>query len=336
VDVYTTRANGKQELEVKPGLHYDVDGVNVYYFNRWTKGHSNFSPQLLRSVFLNCRKYDVIHIQSWWNLVAVLSTIVCILKGKTPVISTRGSLTNFTFQYRRNLLKRFTHFVIGKKLLEYSIIHVTSLQEKKETEQFVRPRKIFVIDNLISFPTEPSPHLTKREYLKLVFVGRIDPAKNLEFLIHALDTKVTIPFSLNIIGEGDEQYVGELKGKNKNQSHIQWLGNIDGVEKFSMMADADLLLLPSRTENFGNVVFEALSQGTPVMISENVGAKDFVRDHSLGWVIDFNAINALWSKPEALLEIRKKAPGIIARQFNPEHQVAEYIHMYREVMEVNA
>ncbi len=338
VDVFTTNANGKNELEVEAGKQYDVDGVRVFYYNRWTRDHSNFSPGLLKNVFQKCDQYDVVHIHSWWNSVAVLSALICLWKGITPIISPRGSLTNFTFTYRRQFAKRFIHLFFGKPILKRSIVHVTSLQEKNETEQWIAPKKIFVINNVLNFPAIQSKPSSDRDYLKIIFVGRIDPAKNLEMLFDVLTHKVSIPYQLNILGGGDRRYVNELKAKTNGHPEINWMGNIDGNEKFRLMSESDILVLPSLTENFGNVVFEALSQGTPVLISKNVGAKDIIQGNAFGWVISFDEeswaqkINDAWKFPEYLNEIRRKAPEMIRNQFNTENLVKNYVDMYQETI----
>ncbi|MEP6794892.1 MAG: glycosyltransferase, partial [Saprospiraceae bacterium] len=71
VNVFTTTANGKTELDVIPGNEYNVEGVHVTYFKRQTKDHTNLSAGLFRKVLDDCQRFDIIHIQSWWNFVAV-------------------------------------------------------------------------------------------------------------------------------------------------------------------------------------------------------------------------------------------------------------------------
>jgi len=57
---------------------------------------------------------------------------------------------------------------------------------------------------------------------------------------------------------------------------------------------ANLFLLPSRHENFGNVVVEALACGCPVVISDKVGLHDEVSDGGVGWVLP--RVEALWTE----------------------------------------
>jgi len=76
---------------------------------------------------------------------------------------------------------------------------------------------------------------------------------------------------------------------------------------------ADCLVLPSRNDSFGMVVAEALACGTPVIVSEMVGAKDLVEERVSGWIVPTEDADALAARmlrcardPEAL---RAMAPA---------------------------
>jgi glycosyltransferase involved in cell wall biosynthesis len=86
VDVYTTTANGKEELNVPVGLPVDVQGVNVTYFKRVTGDHTHISPSLWIELLKSARTYDIIHLHSWWSiLIVVAARIVLLAKAKVIV-----------------------------------------------------------------------------------------------------------------------------------------------------------------------------------------------------------------------------------------------------------
>src|ERR1700760_3480955 len=68
VKVFTTTANGKEELDIPPNKEYNVDGVGVIYFKRIFKDPVYISPALWKRLYRDCDKYDVVHIHSWWNM----------------------------------------------------------------------------------------------------------------------------------------------------------------------------------------------------------------------------------------------------------------------------
>ncbi len=336
VEVFATTANGPGELDVRAGREYSVELVKVRYFRRWTKDHTNFSPALLRTLILNAKKYDVIHIHSWWNLVTIPAALICRLKGIRPVLSPRGSITQYTIDHRNSRIKRLVHFIIGRRLLEGVSIHSTSLREDHEVGRLIQNDRRYIIPNLFELPDKPFDFPEDPQCLRLVFLGRIDRVKNLEFLLAEVIQHVNIPFTLSIIGEGQDDYVETLKQLSKTCSSVTWIGEVDGEEKFKLLAQSDLLLLPSHTENYGNVVIEALSQGTPVLISDQVGAKEYVLENALGWVIETTPtqwakiINDLWMNRKELAALRQKAKMCISRDFNLDKQIQAYLDMYTE------
>ena len=86
-----------------------------------------------------------------------------------------------------------------------------------------------------------------------------------------LDENITSKHSLLIAGSGDMEYEGSLKllahkdAKYKNK--ILFLGHKQGIEKESLYKQCKVFVLPSYSENFGNVVLESLSFSTPVISS---------------------------------------------------------------------
>src|SRR5690606_2561109 len=89
VDVLTTKANGKTELSVISNKPYTVDGVEVFYFNRQTKDLSHFSLGLLLHLWKQGKHYQIIHIHSWWNFVALFSVCICKIRGFKFMLSPR-------------------------------------------------------------------------------------------------------------------------------------------------------------------------------------------------------------------------------------------------------
>lgn len=228
---------------------------------------------------------------------------------------------------------------MGKALLNRCTIHVTSPHEQLAIDRLIRPKHVFIIPNFIKFPVQQYINATRSgPELKLIFLSRIEEKKGLDILLNALP-HVQIPYHLTIAGDGDAAYVDSLKQmarKNGLLSHISWAG-FQGHHKFELLAEHDLLVLPSHDENFGNVVIESLSVGAAVLISSQVGLADYVRWNQLGWVCPptasafAGAIQNIDRK--ALHDIREKAPGLIYHDFNEHHLVKRYIDMYTQMIQ---
>jgi glycosyltransferase involved in cell wall biosynthesis len=340
VMVLTTTANGEDELPVQMNKPVLIDGVNTIYFKRLTKDHTHFSPALLRKVWKEVKNYDVVHIHAWWNLVSVLSCLIAVRRKVPVVLSPRGTLSNYSFHNKNNKIKDLIHRYLGEPLLKRSFIHTTSKNELLAIKSIVQPKGLFNIPNFIKLAAvkPPIPH-SQTDHLKLLFFSRIEEKKGLDILLDALKT-VTTPWYLTIAGSGDEAYINELKElatENNIADKINWAGFFN-EDKFQLLQQHDVMILPSHDENFGNVVIESLSVGTPVLITENVGLADYVKKNNLGWVCEKNAssvserINLIGNQKEVLEEIRDRAPGKILADFEETKLVRKYIDMYNQII----
>jgi glycosyltransferase involved in cell wall biosynthesis len=340
VDVYTTTANGKKELPVVVGKPILIDGVTTTYFNRVTKDHTQFSPQLIIHVWKNAKDYDVIHVHAWWNLAAVLSCLVATLRKVPVVVSPRGTLSSYSFGNKNNTAKGLIHNLLTKPLLKKCFIHTTSENEHQSIKRIVKARTFFNIPNFIRLGDDKKyAEPEQKNYLKIIFLARIEEKKGLDILLNALPF-VTQPYKLSIVGDGNTDYVNTLKAiaaKNNTNQYIDWLG-FRGDDKFDLLQNHDIFVLPSYNENFGNAVIESLSVGTAVLIGENVGLVDYVIDNNLGWICHTDpasvsaAINAISAQPDELKRIKKDARAKILKDFNADNLVKKYIEMYNQII----
>ena len=341
VEVFTTTANGATELlDVIPNRQVIVDGIPVTYLKRITKDHSHFSPALLTKLWKEVKDFDLVHIHAWWNLVSVLSCWIALMRGVPLLISPRGTLSAYSFTNKNSFPKRIIHNFLGKSLLKKSNIHVTSQREKTAIENIVVPKRIFNIANFVAIPDNISIVSPKSDkLLQLLFFSRIEEKKGLDILLNAL-ASVAVPYHLTIAGDGDPGYIEQLKAiasANGLSEHISWIG-FQGVNKFDLLARYDLMILPSHDENFGNVVIESLSVGTPVLISKNVGLADYVSKTDLGWVCELSEgdisifINNIYQQGDKLSIIREQAPRQIRKDFSEETLTEKYINMYNEIV----
>jgi glycosyltransferase involved in cell wall biosynthesis len=106
-------------------------------------------------------------------------------------------------------------------------------------------------------------------------------------LIDALSRVPTI--RLVVAGNDEENYRAVLEpiaARVGVSSRILFTGSVHGADKAALLAKAQMLVLPSYSENFGNVVIEAMAAGCPVIVSKEVGLADTLRDTGAGLVVD--------------------------------------------------
>eukprot|EP01037_Dinobryon_pediforme_P013984 gene13984-14101_t len=332
VMVFTTTANGKHELDVIPNQSVLVDGVAVCYFSRLTKDHSHFSPALLKKFWNEVADYDLVHIHAWWNLVSVFTCLLALVKNVPVVVSPRGTLSLYSFGNKHSGMKWFIHRFIGKPLLRRSHLHTTSEREKEAVAVLIKPRSIAMLPNFVKLPRYPGSRQSRTfRTMKLIFLARIEEKKGLDILIRALPL-INVPFLLTITGHGAPGYVEALKQLAVEMhvaQHIHWTG-FQQENKFNILAEHDLFVLPSHDENFGNAVIESLSVGTAVLVSKEVGLAGYVEANNLGWVCSTDpgsvagAINLIAAGCDSLNAIRREAPDLIYRDFHEDNLYKDY------------
>lgn len=124
-----------------------------------------------------------------------------------------------------------------------------------------------------------------------VYVGQLANHKGLRVLLDAFD-RVAIKHPsvrLRVVGP-------TLDLKVTPNENIQVLGRLSPSELSKELANCDCLILPSLTDSLGLVVLEALAVGLPVVVSDHVGAMQFVRDGENGWIVPAGNSHALASR----------------------------------------
>ena len=127
--------------------------------------------------------------------------------------------------------------------------------------------------------------------LQLLTVGRLTYQKGLDMLIPLL-ARMALPFCLHVVGDGDQraslQRLTEACGIADSVVFYGFQSN-----PYPYMKAADVLLLPSRTEGFPNVLLEGLSLGTPVLANDcQGGIREIILPGFNGDVVDLPNCNA--------------------------------------------
>lgn len=112
--------------------------------------------------------------------------------------------------------------------------------------------------------------------LRICFLSRIDPKKNLDYALRVL-SHVTVPVQFDLYGViAQGKYwrdCQELLKRLPSFVHVWYHGVINHADVPRVLAGYDLFFFPTRGENFGHVIYEALSAGLPVLISDQTSWK---------------------------------------------------------------
>jgi glycosyltransferase involved in cell wall biosynthesis len=200
---------------------------------------------------------------------------------------------------RSRLAKSVWIHLIEKSNLEHAAaVHLTSELEASELGRFGwRLPRLVVIPNGIDEPLaasgEISPDIDAIAAAQplVLFLGRLSWKKGLDRLLRAFARSRT--GTLAIVGTDDEGLAPEVE-KLANDLRIAHrvrvlARTVVGSEKERLFAAAQLFVLSSYSENFGNTVLEAMRRRVPIVVTPEVGAAEIVRQSGGGIVAQGDA-----------------------------------------------
>ncbi len=117
-----------------------------------------------------------------------------------------------------------------------------------------------------------------------LFLGRLHPKKNVEFLLRAWATAAMPPeWTLLIAGEGSAHYKEKLNRivlELGISRCVSFVGHVGGANKTHLLRSAAWFLLPSSQENFGIAPLEAIGAGCPIAVSPEVYLSEYLHNRS--------------------------------------------------------
>lgn len=297
VHVATTDDNGPGRL-ADAGGSYVQDEVTYRIFRRQTKFYT-FSFPLTLWLWRHVSDYDVVHIHALFSYPSIIAAWCAKLKGVPYIVRPLGVLNNWGMSHRRPQLKRLSlRWIDGRILRDAAAVHFTSEQESAEAAQLGVTHIPLLIPNpvdLLAAAEAPGTFRAAHPMLAgktvILFLSRIDPKKGIDLLLDAFARFKAnrSDVALVIAGNGNPLFVESLRVRAQElgmTDHILWAGFLEGENKRSALADADIFVLSSYSENFGVAVVEAMGAGLPVIVSDQVGLHRDISNAGAGLVVE--------------------------------------------------
>ncbi len=296
VEVVTVTTNDDGDgklLSVQLEKKNSHNGVTRIYFPMQVHAYKISMP-MRRWLLKEIKNFDLVHVHAVFSFAPVMAALIARKNNIPYVIRPLGVLNHYGMTKRRSIFKQLSLRMFEAKLLrDATAIHFTSEQERIEAESLGIPLRSVVIPLGIEPASLASSDLMLTEFpsLKnhrcLLYLSRIDPKKNIEVLLEALQLcKKQVPdIALIICGDGDRNYISELKAlavKLNIADCVVWPGHVSGAMKASAFGAAELFVLPSFSENFGIAPVEALSVGLACVLGEGVAVATRVAEVGAG------------------------------------------------------
>jgi glycosyltransferase involved in cell wall biosynthesis len=295
--------------------------------------------------------FDIVHVYGLYDLLGPTVTFFCRRNHIPYVVEPMGMFRPIV---RSIGLKKAYHRLFGRRLLEraYRLI-ATSDQERQELiEGGINPEQIVVRRNGVESP----PYLLGSGAFRVawqipstakvvLFLGRLEPKKSPELLLEAFArwrqrSQFGAQAVLVIAGPAkDNSYAARLRSLASSEGIaevVRFAGPLYDQDKWSAYRDADVFVLPSQNENFGNSAAEAMACGTPVIVTNQCGIAPLVTNRG-GLVVEHDAtaiadaLNILLEDDDAAERFRRGCAAVV-KELSWDEPIGEMVRIYSSAL----
>lgn len=331
----TTTSLGLKDGEVELDKILEKQCGSVYYGSG-----SSISKNIIKQIFSGICSADIIHLNSLFSLLSIVSFfyIKTFFPRKKIIWSIRGELSPNALKFSR--LKKKPILFLYKKMTKNILFHSTSEKETEEIKSMFGNVKTVEIPNFIE-PSKRRKDVIKKQFL---YLGRIHRIKAIHKMIEGFAGSkqfMDSDFKLIIVGKHEERHsdyyeeILKLVTSKNLQNKIEFRGHLIGDDKEKIYAESYALILPSETENFGNVVIESLNQGTPVIASKGT-PWSILEKYKCGFHINnspheiADTIDKMIDLPQEIYNnMRENSVVLVDQEFNINTQINKWINIYK-------
>lgn len=294
VTVYTTNAGLDGSFG---GLVTRREGVLVHYFRR-QPGIGIKSQELEASVAERIGDFDVAHITGIWQRTSPAACRAATKAGVPYVVSPRGALGSYSWKNKPLKKALYYHLSEGRNLRDAAGFHFTSSMEARECTRWIEGKPSAIISNPV-LPANWTRDVVGAQVWRakrgismleplLLVVGRLHHKKGLDLLPAVLAPFGNKKWTLVFVGDDEDGTGVKLRSSFVSKGifeHVQFVQQVPNESLPAIYSSATMLLLPSRHENFGNAVVEALGCGCAVAVSDQVGCAEAIADSGAATIL---------------------------------------------------
>lgn len=308
-----------------PGKKLTIDPAREPYevvLFTGANGSLTGARRIHKSIRERSSEFDLIHIHSLWNLTTTLSATAARKSNVPYIIAPMGMLSDVCLRQRSYALKRSYAWALERQTVEGAAgLHLANEDELRTLHKdwFQYPPHFFARNalNLDLIRINPStfreqfPELIERPIM--LSFGRLHAIKGLDIQLQALAR--LLPKYPDLVwvlvgpDAGEWQRLNSLIYATGLESNIKWLGPISGDDRFSALANADVLVQTSFYECQSMAVNEALAVGVPLVVTDSINYGE-VQSVGAGFVVSrkpaavANAIDEILASADRSNEMR--------------------------------
>lgn len=332
VSIFSTNMDGGGELDVPVGQPVLRDGVEHRYFPIGRPRFWGTSWEMARALETKIPEVDVVHMHSLYFFHDWVVGRVCSRANVPYILRPHGTLDPYIYRRHRWRKAIVEHLFQNRVTRNAAALHFTTEEEGVLARPYgfgvpgvVIPNGLEV-DEYESLPGRGgfrAGHPEIGEGPIVLFLGRLNFKKGLDILVPAFASilKQRPDARLVLAGPDDglRAQTEEWVHQHGLTSSVVFTGMVEGKDKLALLADSDLFVLPSYSENFGIAVIEAMASGLPVAVSDKVNIWREISAADAGWVTPV----AIEPFEEAMMDALANPEAARRRGQNGRRMVAE-------------
>ncbi|MGC6342370.1 glycosyltransferase [Bisgaard Taxon 45] len=263
------------------------DDVNVYYL----ENKANLTNAI------NAIDYDILYLNSFFSPIFSIKPLLWrkrrLIKRTPVVLAPRGELSSAALSIKKRKKKLFVFVARLLSLYPKELVwQASSEAEKKDIADFLNQnnieyKDIIIARNISNLKPASLNRKNNNTKLNICFLSRIAKMKNLYFALEVLQ-KIDFPVFLGIYGPlEDKVYWNQcltLINNLPSNIEVKYYGAIENKQVQETISNYDLFFVPTQGENYGHVFIEALSAGTPILLSDKTPWRA-LEEKGIGWDI---------------------------------------------------
>ncbi|MGA8891071.1 MAG: glycosyltransferase [Anaeromyxobacteraceae bacterium] len=275
--------------------------VRIVYKRFFGHTHYTFAPSIVPWLMSHVGGYDLVVMHGIWGFPIMAGALAARWAGVPYLIFPHGTLYRETIELKSKALKKvaLTTWVLDALRRASGVIFTSNDEADKVSEYLNVSFKQWIVPNIIpstDFAELPPRGAFRRlhgipdDVALILHYGRVAKKKGIEFVVEALASLGReIPDAVLAVVGGDE--FGYRAGLERfvesagMSNRVVFSGLVDRAAGLQAMADSDIFVLPSLSENFGMAVVEAMLCHLPVVISDHVGIATEVAGAGAGVVV---------------------------------------------------